>query len=73
MSLDKDYLQGIAREIDKRLPDNHGFILLTFPFGEDPGRRCSYVSNAERASAVNALKEWLLSAGYAEDWMKHIE
>ena len=37
MSLDKDYLQGIAREIDKRLPDNHGFILLTFPFGEDPG------------------------------------
>jgi hypothetical protein len=32
-----------------------------------------YVSTMERAGALNLLKEFLLKAGAAEDWMQHIK
>ena len=35
-----------------------GFILLTFGFG-DEGRRCNYISNADREDVVIMLKEQL--------------
>ena len=41
-------------------------------FGEDPGQRVIYASNADRKDAVNALKEWLIKSGAEEDWMKHL-
>jgi hypothetical protein len=72
MSLDKEYLRELARLIDSRLPDNHGFILLTFPFGDDAGTRCTYTSNAERESAIAAIKEFLITASGKEEWMTHI-
>ena len=35
----------------------YGFVLLVFPFGDDPiGARCNYISNAERSDAVAAMK-----------------
>ncbi len=71
--MDKEYLQLASREVVKRLPDNHGFILLTFPFGSDPGNRIAYASNAVRADAINALKEFLIKASGEEEWMKHIK
>ena len=70
---DKDYLRQMGRELSDKLPDNHGFILLTFPFGDDPGKRIAYISNAQRADAINCMKEFLIKAGAAEDWMKHIK
>lgn len=33
-----------------------GFILMVFPFGDDPNNRCNYISNAERADVVRMLK-----------------
>lgn len=71
--MDKQYLREMADVLKAKLPDNHGFILLTFPFGDDPGQRYQYISNAVREDAINALKEFLLKAGAAEDWMKHIK
>jgi len=70
---DKQYLQLAAQTLEMILPDNHRFILLAFPFGGNPDNRLAYVSNAKREDAINAIKEWLLKAGAAEDWMQHIK
>lgn len=73
---DKKYLQDCAVEIDKRLPDNHGFILMALPFGEplEGGEnRLAYVSSMSRKDAINMLKEWLLHNDEEESWMKHIK
>lgn len=71
MSADKEYLKQAAKAVEARLPDNHGFILLTMPFG--PGGRLTYTANIDRADAISALKEFLFSIGENENWMKHIK
>jgi hypothetical protein len=70
---DKEYLKNMGRELAKNLPDNHGFILLTFPFGDDAARRIAYMSNAQRPDAINCLKEFLIKASGPEEWLKHIK
>jgi hypothetical protein len=67
----KDYLEQMARTVRDKLPDNYGFLLLAAPYGENG--RLVYVSTMERAGALNLLKEFLLKAGAAEDWMQHIK
>ncbi len=71
--MDKQYLVQAAKVIETKLPDNHGFILLVAPFGNTPGQRLTYISSLKRADAINLLKEWLISASGAEEWMKHIK
>jgi hypothetical protein len=73
MIVDREYLKDMARQLEARLPDGHGFILLAFPFGEGDGQRLFYISNAKREDAIAALKEWLITASGEEEWMKHIE
>lgn len=57
-------LKALASGIDRILngeargPDRaNGFVLLAFPFGSQDGRRVNYISNAERADMLAALKE----------------
>lgn len=69
--MDKDYLREMAKAVEAKLPDNHGFIVFAFPFGA--GGRMFYMSNAERKDAINALKEWLIQTSGEEEWMKHIK
>lgn len=69
--MDKEYLREMAKVVESKLPDNYGFIVFAFPFG--PGGRMFYLSNAQRADAINALKEWLIQASGEEEWMKHIK
>lgn len=71
--LDKNYMQEAARIIESKLPDNHGFILLVAPYGDDPSQRLFYVSTMDRACAINVLKEWLIKASGEEEWMKHLK
>lgn len=71
-AMDKQYLQDAAEALHAKLPDNHGFILLAFPFDTDD-HRMIYISNAPRTDVINAMKEFLLKAGAAEDWMQHIK
>ena len=71
--MDKEYLQLAANAVMAKLPDNHGFILLTMHFGGGPDNRVQYVSNISREDAVKTLKEFLFRIGAAEDWMKHIQ
>lgn len=70
--MNKEYLQLAAETLEMILPPKHGFILLSFPFGEGEQNRCAYVSNAQRCDAINAIKEWLIRAGASENWMQHI-
>lgn len=71
--MDKQYLQEMCRMVASKLPDNHGFVILTFPFGNDPGQRLQYASNANRTDVLNAMKEFIIRNGAEEDWMKHIK
>lgn len=70
---DKEYLKNMGKLLRDKLPDNHGFILLTFPFGDDPGSRVAYMSTADRRDAINVLKEFLIKASGEEEWLKHIK
>ena len=52
-------LQEIARDINKKLPENFGFTLLAYEFGDDNGRKMLYVSNSDREDIVNAMQEFI--------------
>lgn len=49
-------------------PKKVGFVLLSFEFDKVEGGRVNYISNADRADMIAAIKEWLARAEgrYAE-------
>lgn len=55
--------QGLASEHGERV----GFVLMVFDFGD--GGNLAYISNADRAGMISAVKEWLSrqEAGLATD------
>ncbi len=58
-------MNAIAKALDETLNGKAkgparkiGFVLLVFPFGEDPEGRCNYISNgADRRQIVKLLRE----------------
>lgn len=48
-------MRALARFINKKLPKGWGFCLLVFPFNA-PGI-ANYISNAQRETMIEALKE----------------
>jgi hypothetical protein len=52
-------LQTLGAQIASLLPPNWGYNLLLFPFGEQPGRGMFYVSNAERTTVLDLMREFL--------------
>jgi len=67
----KEYLRAAAKAVETHLPDNHGFILMTMPFG--PGGKMTYLSSIDREDAIKVLKEFLFRCGEEETWMQHIK
>jgi hypothetical protein len=63
----RELMNQIARGLDgvfngdKKGADRHtGFVLLVFPFGEDPTNRVNYISNgSDRKEVVIMLKEMI--------------
>ena len=55
----KGKMQGIARNVQKELPQGFGFVVLAFPFGENAKNEMMYVSNADRADIVASMKEFI--------------
>ena len=53
-------LQDIAKDIKAKLPENFGFALLTYEFGEGDDRKMLYISNSQRQDVMNAMVEFLL-------------
>lgn len=54
-----DALQSITKEIKERLPENMGFALLAYEFGEAEDKRMLYVSNSNREDVMRAMVEFL--------------
>lgn len=54
-------LQEIAKDIKSKLPENMGFALLAYEFGEnkDGERRMLYVSNSNRSDVILAMSEFI--------------
>lgn len=70
---DVAYLNHCGRAVNQFIPDNHQFILMVVPENDGTGeQRLRYISTLERETAVNVLKEWLLTQS-DEDWLKHID
>lgn len=52
-------LQSIARDIASKLPENFGFCLLAYEFGDAKDKKMLYVSNGNRDDVAKAMKEWI--------------
>ena len=70
---DKDYMRTMAVRVKQALPDNHGFLLLTYPFGDDPNGKVTYTATCNREDGIKLLKEFLFKIGQVEDWMQHVK
>lgn len=53
--------------LEKMLPENYGFTLLTYPHNE--ARRLYYVSNSQREDVIKAMKEFIEKT--ETTWGKH--
>ena len=53
-----DALQAIAKEIKEKLPENMGFALLAYEFGDAKNRRMMYVSNSNREDVIKSMLEF---------------
>lgn len=69
----KNRMQKIAKCVDGLLPNNYGFCVLAFSFGDSPNREMMYASNANREDIVIAMKEWIekTESNYANDTGKY--
>ena len=54
-----DILQNIATDIKTKLPEDMGFALLAYEFGDVKDRRMLYVSNSNREDVMLAMVEFL--------------
>lgn len=54
-----DVLQAIAKEIKEKLPENMGFALLAYEFGDKEDRRMLYASNSKREDVMMAMLEFV--------------
>ena len=51
-------LQAIAKDIKEKLPENMGFALLTYEFGDAEDRRMMYISNSNREDVIKSMLEF---------------
>lgn len=54
-----DMMQDIARDIQDKLPEGMGFMLLAYEFGDAPDKRALYVSNSNRVDVLKAMAEFM--------------
>lgn len=60
-------MNALARLLSDALKP-FGFALLVFPFGDNPKGRMNYISNAQRADMIIAMKEFIArSEGFDVD------
>lgn len=65
----KDMLNMYGMLLEKMLPENYGFTLLTYPHNE--AKRLYYVSNSDREDVIEAMKEFIEKT--ETTWGKHDE
>ena len=69
----KGKMQEIARKVKEELPENWGFVVLAFEFGDSNDREMLYVSNANREDVVKAMEEFAqkTKSNYGNDTGKY--
>jgi hypothetical protein len=74
MSDTTDRMQEAAQSLAVVLPPGTGFILLAFDFNQsaEGESRLDYVSNAQRADALNVMKSFLKKNISPEAWARHL-
>lgn len=65
----REHMQKIASAINEMLPQDWGFFVLAFPFGDAQGRS-NYASNGKREDIIRLMKEFLVRQG-EENFMTH--
>lgn len=60
-------MSKMGGEITKQLPKNTGFALIVFPFG-DKNKFSNYISNAQRADMIKALRETANRLDHKQDF-----
>lgn len=63
----REVLNMLGTLLQKMLPENHGFVLLTYPHNE--AKRLYYVSNSDREDVVKAMEEFIEKT--EKTWGKH--
>ena len=53
-----DVLQLIAKDIKEKLPEDMGFALLAYEFGDAEDRRMMYISNSNREDVIKSMLEF---------------
>lgn len=54
-----EMLQSIMNDIKEKLPENMGFCVLAYEFGDAEGRRMLYASNSNREDVMKAMLEFV--------------
>ena len=54
-----DMMQEIMQEIENKLPEDMGFTLLAYEFGDKDGRRMLYASNSKREDVLKTMLEFV--------------
>jgi len=58
IDLDTDgAMREMAGFVDQYTGDDYGFMILVFPFENNPDRTAHYISNCDRESMIKALRE----------------
>lgn len=68
----KGAMQDIARAVHRRIPRDHGFFVMVYPFG-DSKLRSHFVSNGNRQQIIATMKEFIIRNGSDEEWMNNID
>lgn len=69
-----DLLQDIAKDIQDKLPNGMGFMLMAYEFGDAEGRKTLYVSNSNRGDVMKAMIEFLeKNLDNPEIWGKDVD
>lgn len=55
----KKKMQGIAEDVDSKIPEGFGFVVLVFPFSKDNGNQLMYTSNANREDVCHEMIEFI--------------
>ena len=71
IELDDLTLKRIAKNIDKSLPKDFGFVLLTFKFNES-NSKLMYISNSNRSDVIKAMEEWIDKVNSDEKYGKDL-
>ncbi len=50
-------MRHMAKYVEQYTMGDYGFMILVFPFGENPDRIAHYISNCDRESMIKALRE----------------